>query len=214
MVVPQSINGKPVYKLSDSLFENYKWLTEVVLPNGLTSIGNRAFARSGLTHIVFPNSLVEIGKNAFEYTPVTEMVFPPSVKIIPTHVCYTCKKLKTVIIMGATEIGEYAFGFSEAITKLALPETLLNIKNGAFASCHGIGNVVLPASLNSIYGDFTCDLRGSIVALNDNLVWRPAAKPTVSLYSGITVYCNPGSTSQQHAHDWGMKTKLLSEYQH
>lgn len=214
VVVPQSINGKPVYKLSDSLFENYKWLTEVVLPNGLTSIGNRAFARSGLTHIVFPNSLVEIGKNAFEYTPVTEMVFPPSVKIIPTHVCYTCKKLKTVIIMGATEIGEYAFGFSEAITKLALPETLLNIKNGAFASCHGIGNVVLPASLNSIYGDFTCDLRGSIVALNDNLVWRPAAKPTVSLYSGITVYCNPGSTSQQHAHDWGMKTKLLSEYQH
>ena len=212
IVIPPSINGKQVYKLADSLFEGYRWLKEVVLPNGLTAIGNRTFTRTGLTHIVFPNSLVEIGQYAFEYTPITELVLPPSVKIVPTHMCYQCKKLKTVIIMGALEIGEYAFGWCETITKLALPETLLNIKNGAFAACSSIENVVLPASLQSIDGDFHCSISGSIVALNDNLVWRQASRPSVSLYNRITVYCNPGSTSQQHAHDWGMKTKLLSEY--
>ena len=114
--------------------------------------------------------------------------------------------------MGALEIGEYAFGWCETITKLALPETLLNIKDGAFAACSSIENVVLPASLQSIDGNFHCSISGSIVALNDNLVWRQASRPSVSLYNRITVYCNPGSTSQQHAHDWGMKTKLLSEY--
>ena len=214
VVVPQSINGKPVYKLADSLFENYKWLTEVVLPNGLTSIGSKTFRCTGLTHIVFPNSLVEIGAGAFEYTPITEIVFPPSVKIIPTHVCYTCKKLKTVIIMGATEIGEYAFAFCESITKLALPETLIMMKNAAFACCHALAEVVLPASLQSIYGDFKCSSTGVIVVLNDNLVWRPAAKDTISSIFVVTVYCNPGSTTQQHARDRGMKVKLLSEYQH
>ena len=213
VVIPPSIDGKQVYKLADSLFEGYRWLKEIVLPNGLTSIGNRAFTRTGLTHIVFPNTMVDIGQYAFEYTPITEIVLPPSVKIVPTHMCYHCEKLKTVIIMGAVEIGEYAFGWCKEVTKLALPETLLNIKNGAFAACNNIENVVLPASLQSIDGDFNCSLRGSIVVLNDNLVWRQANRPSVSLYSGITVYCNPGSTSQQHAHDWGMKTKLLSEYQ-
>ena len=50
-----------------------------------------------------------------------------------------------------------------------------------------------------------------IVVLNDNLVWKPAFKSHY-LGNNITIYCNPGSTSQQHARDWGMKMKLLSEY--
>lgn len=214
VVIPNEINGKPVLRLGNSLFENCKWLTEVTLPNRLISIGNKAFRSSTLTHIVFPASLTDIGEEAFAHAAITEMVFPPSVKIIPKQVCYTCNKLKTVIIMGAVEIGEYAFGFSDAITKLALPETLHVIKKGAFASCHGISDIVLPASLRSIYGDFNCSLRGSIVVLNDNLEWLPAAKPTAhGLLEKITIYCNPGSTSQKHALEWGMKMKYLSEYQ-
>lgn len=215
VTIPNQINGKPVLKLRDSLFENCLWITNITLPNGLTTIGRKVFKSSAVTHIVLPNTLIEIGEEAFAYSNITEIVLPPNIELVPNKMCYFCKKMKTVIIMGAKEIGEYAFAFSGNITKLALPETLLDIKNGAFASCNGIDNVVLPASLESIYGDFDCSLRGSIVVLNDNLVWRPASKPMVaSLTSGITIYCNPGSTSQQHARDWGMKMKFLSEYQH
>lgn len=213
VTIPNKINGKPVLKLCNSLFENCKWITEVTLPNELTTIGNKVFRSTTLTHIVFPNSIKEIGEEAFAYSAVTEMVFPPSIKVLPKNVCYNCKKLKTVIIMGAVEIGEYAFSFCDAITRLALPETLITIKNAAFSCCHALDNIILPASLQSIYGDFSCSLRGSIVALNDNLTWRPASKSHY-LGNNITIYCNPGSTSQQHARDWGMKMKLLSEYQH
>lgn len=213
VTIPNKINGKPVLKLCNSLFENCKWITEVTLPNELTTIGNKVFRSTTLTHIVFPNSIKEIGEEAFSYSAVTEMVFPPSIKVLPKNVCYSCKKLKTVIIMGAVEIGEYAFSFCDAITRLALPETLVTIKNAAFSCCHALDNIVLPASLQSVYGDFSCSLRGSIVVLNNDLVWRPASKSNY-LGSDITIYCNPGSTSQQHARDWGMKMKLLSEYQH
>lgn len=211
VTIPNTINGKPVLKLCNSLFENCKWVTEVTLPNALTTIGNKVFRNTTLTHIVLPNSINEIGEEAFAYSAVTEMVFPPSIKMLPKNVCYNCKKLKTVIIMGAVEIGEYAFSFCDAITKLALPETLITIKNAAFSCCHALDNIVLPASLQSIYGDFSCSLSGVVVVLNDNLVWRPASKLHY-LGNNITVYCNPGSTSQQHARDWGMKVKLLSEY--
>lgn len=211
--VPEKIDGKQVLRLGNSVFENCKWLTTVTLPNGLTSIGNKTFRSTTLTHIIFPNSIEEIGEEAFAYSAVTEMVFPPSIKVLPKSVCANCKKLKTVIIMGAVEIGEYAFSFCDAITRLVLPETVVNIKNAAFSCCHALDNIVLPASLQSIYGDFSCSLRGSVVVLNDNLVWRPASKSHY-LGNNITIYCNPGSTSQEHARDWGMKMKLLSEYQH
>lgn len=213
VTVPGKIDGQQVLKLGNSIFENCKWLTSVTLPNGLTAIGNKTFRSTTLTHIVFPNSIEEIGEEAFAYSSVTEMVFPPSIKVIPKNVCYNCKKLKTVIIMGAVEIGEYAFSFCDAITKLALPETVVTIKNAAFSCCHALDNVVLPVSLQSIYGDFSCSLRGTVVVLNDNLVWRPASK-THYLGNNITIYCNPGSTSQEHAREWGMKMKLLSEYHH
>ena len=211
--VPEKIDGKQVLRLGNSLFENCKWLTTVTLPNGLTSIGNKTFRNTTLTHIVFPNSIEEIGEEAFAYSAVTEMVFPPSIKVIPKQVCYTCKKLRTVIIMGAVEIRESAFCFCEAITKLALPDTLITMKDGALACCHALEEVVLPASLQSVYGDFHCSSRGRIVVLNDDMIWRPASK-SLTFVNGVTVYCNPGSTSQQHARDWGMKMKLLSEYQH
>lgn len=209
--VPEKIDGKQVLRLGNSVFENCKWLTTVTLPNGLTSIGNKTFRSTTLTHIVFPNSIEEIGEEAFAYSAITEMVFPPSIKVLPKSVCANCKKLKTVIIMGAVEIGEYAFSFCDAITRLVLPETVVNIKNAAFSCCHALDNIVLPASLQSIYGDFSCSLRGSVVVLNDNLIWRPASKSHY-LGNNITIYCNPGSTSQEHARDWGMKMKLLSEY--
>lgn len=211
--VPEKIDGKQVLRIGNSVFENCKWLTTVTLPNGLTSIGSKTFRSTTLAHIIFPNSIEEIGEEAFAYSAVTEMVFPPSIKVLPKNVCYSCKKLKTVIIMGAVEIGEYAFSFCDAITRLALPETLITIQNAAFSCCHALDNIILPASLQSIYGDFSCSLRGSVVVLNDNLIWRPASKSHY-LGNNITVYCNPGSTSQQHARDWGMKMKLLSEYQH
>ena len=215
IIIPSIISGKPVLKLGDSLFENCKWITGITLPSGLIAIGDKVFKNTTLTSIVFPNTLERIGEAAFAFSNVAEMVFPPSVKTIPTKVCEGCKKLHTVIIMGAIEIHPYAFSFCQKMNRLALPETLLTIQTAAFACCHELTTVVLPASLRSIYGDFSCSLRGSIVVLNDNIEWTPANKPMAhGLHAGITIYCNPGSTSQKHALEWGMKMKYLSEYQH
>lgn len=90
--VPAKVDGKQVLKLGNSIFENCKWITAVSLPNGMTSIGSKAFRKTMLTHIVFPNSIEEIGTEAFAYSAVTEMVFPPSIKVIPKSICDNCKK--------------------------------------------------------------------------------------------------------------------------
>lgn len=212
ITIPNKINGKTVLRLGNSLFENCKWITEVVLPNELTSIGNKAFRYTALTHIVFPHTIEELGAEAFAYSSITEIVFPPSVKQIPNRLCEKCEKLKTIIIMSAEEIGEYAFGFCSAVTKLALPETLVTIKNEAFCCCHGLDVIVLPASVQSAYTGLSGSMRGSVVVLNDDLVWT-RYRSSSTIHSWITIYCNPGSTSQEYARSNGMKMKLLSEYQ-
>ncbi len=209
--VPAKVDEKQVLKLGNSIFENCKWITAVSLPNGLTSIGSKAFRKTMLTHIVFPNSIEEIGTEAFAYSAVTEMVFPPNIKVIPKSICDNCKKLQTVIIMGAVEIEDYAFAFCDAMTKLALPETLIVVKNEAFCCCHALNDIVLPASLQKIYGGLRGAMKGAIVVLNDNLAWGPVPSHH-SNEPWVTIYCNPGSTTQEYARKCGMKMKLLSEY--
>ncbi|MBO7341330.1 MAG: leucine-rich repeat domain-containing protein, partial [Clostridia bacterium] len=49
-------------------FENCSSLTEITIPNSVTSIGNGAFENcSSLTAITIPNSVTSIGEYAFFY---------------------------------------------------------------------------------------------------------------------------------------------------
>jgi hypothetical protein len=41
-------------------------LISVTIPNGVTSIGNRAFANNQITNVIIPSSVTFIGENAFE----------------------------------------------------------------------------------------------------------------------------------------------------
>ena len=59
-----------------------------------------------------------------------------------------------------TKIGDGAFLNKEEITRVVIPEGLLNIGNGAFRSCTGLESVVFPSTLTSIgeYAFYNCAL--------------------------------------------------------
>lgn len=208
--VPDAINGKPVYRLGVSLFENCDWITNVTLPSSLRSIGSRAFKDCGVTRLVLPDTISEIGEEAFRWSKLMEIVFPKQVKTIPKSVCSLCCKLKTVVILGATSIGNCAFNHCP-IEKLVLPDTLQNIGQRAFGSL--LKEIILPISVQSLHGNSFDVVDGSIIVLNDNLEWlAPDKVGTVFCNERATIYCNPGSTSQQYARKHGIKMKPLSEY--
>ena len=48
-------------------------LSAVSLPDGLLSIGTRAFAQSGVTSVNLPDTLTFIADDAFDNTPVTTL---------------------------------------------------------------------------------------------------------------------------------------------
>lgn len=98
------------------------------LPNTLETIGDFAFAYSGLTNFNFvPDSVTYIGNSAFRSTGITEITFPSGVTEIGPSICHSCAALSSVTIQGnVTSIGGYAFT-GTAVTEIALPSSVTSL---------------------------------------------------------------------------------------
>lgn len=114
--------------------------TAIILPEGLTHIGNYAFYNSSETEspdivsITIPSSVASIGQRAF----------------------YRHRKLATLTLPeGVSSIGESAFNGCEALGTLTLPSSLKSLGNFAFAYCSGLNliwsYVRTPLSINNVF---------------------------------------------------------------
>lgn len=70
--IPAEIDGKQVVSIGASAFEGRQEITEAIFPEGLTSLGDRAFADcSNLTAVSIPVSLVNFGQDAINFDQIT-----------------------------------------------------------------------------------------------------------------------------------------------
>ena len=66
VVIPAAIEGKPVTAIGGMVFEGQKEIKSVTIPDGVISIGEGAFAYTGLTSVTIGNSVTSIGSRAFK----------------------------------------------------------------------------------------------------------------------------------------------------
>ena len=97
-----------VTSIGDSAFHGCIGLTDITIPDSVTSIGKYAFDHcSSLTNITIPDSVTSIGWEAFsDCTGLTSITIPESVKIIESYAFSGCSKLTEAYILNPDCITE------------------------------------------------------------------------------------------------------------
>ena len=146
--------ANPLY-YAKSLYLKDEKVTELIIPEGVTSIGEYAFRGcSGLTSVEIPNSVTSIGYQAFEdCSGLTSVEIPNSVTSIESYAFTGCSGLTSVEIPNSvTSIGYEAFYGCSGLTSVEIPNSVNSIGFQAFADCSGLTSVVIGNGVTS-FGD-------------------------------------------------------------
>lgn len=125
----------------------------VVIPDGVTSIGGSAFYQNKIiTTVTIPEGVTSIGKNAFyQCTNLFRVSLPDSLVSLGQSAFSGCEGLLSITLPEKLEIiGGSAFYECYNITKIAIPDSVTNIGSSAFKDCSGLASVTLSNNISEI----------------------------------------------------------------
>ena len=116
--------------------DNSSEIRQVVIEDGVTSIGACAFWNCQVLGANIPSSVTAIGNNAFYGSSIISVTIPSSVKTIGNSAFYNCQNLSTVTVCDGVEtIGQNAFRACTSLGAIALPASIGEVGSGAFFQC-------------------------------------------------------------------------------
>ena len=153
--IPAIIEGLPVREIVGNGYEQpilSRGVTSVVIPPGVTKIGNNAFDGCySLVSVIIPEGVIEIGEYAFKGCSITSINLPKSLKIIGEGAFNRCHNITAITISpGLNEIKSNTFEECTSLTNIVVPEGVTKIGNSAFEECTKLSTVSLPSSIQRI----------------------------------------------------------------
>lgn len=169
-----------VYDIEDRAFNKFEELTSIVIPEGVTRIGEETFSGcSSLTSVEIPESMAYVDAKAFDgcyrlssvknYTTVAYNALYdrewfskqhnewyaglPEGLVISGNVALTYKGTipsSLIIPEGVTHIAEGAFANSNELTSVTIPSSVISIGQSAFENCVCLATINIPENIKSV----------------------------------------------------------------
>lgn len=156
--IPGEVGGAKVTRIghrANIAFSSCNELTEISIPDGVTSIEGYAFSNcSGLKKLMIPESVTSIGANAFDGTPWLESEREKNPIVVVNGIVIDAQTAsgKVTIPEGVTVIGDMAFNNCNDLTEVIIPESVTSIGQMAFDFCTGLTEIRIPGSVTNIGG--------------------------------------------------------------
>jgi hypothetical protein len=150
IVIPEGIT-----QIYESAFSGNEHITSVIIPEGVTHIGSNAFFNcKKLEDIVIPQSVIHIGGSAFNNTIWFENKTDDFVIINGNLLKYQGEDDVIEIPYGVTNIASGIFGVHylkpKYISKINIPNSVIQLNTNPFAYTNGLDVLELPNSIRYI----------------------------------------------------------------
>lgn len=199
-----SANEIPIYSFKD----NGNHLTNLVLPNSLTSIASGAFCGcTGLTSIFISSLINNIKSEAFENCTNLRITVDPNNPYYMNSDDVLFNKDQTLLIFSSalktgsytipssvTSIGIAAFYGNKNLTSINIPSSVTSMGIGAFYGCEGLTSITIPSSVTNIgiqtfescKGLTTINIPSSVTAIRDYAFANCIGLTSINIPSSVT----------------------------
>ena len=153
VIVPEEVDGKPVYAIGKQAFADNDRVAEVQLPDRLRSIASGAFMDcSNLQRIDLPSGLMELQGEAFMNCKNLQRIrIPEGVTAIRGNTFDGCAGLESVELHdGITAIHAFAFRGCSSLETIELPSGITEIREQTFAECGDLRSIDIPEGVTKI----------------------------------------------------------------
>lgn len=134
--------------ICDFAFNACRYLEEIVIPNSVVRLGNRAFSGCcfNLKEIVIPDSVIEIGEEAFSgCSNLKSIQLPQHVKKISKNCFASCESIESIIIPNEVqEIEEFSFFLCKKLASITFTNTIRKIGESVFYGCENLKTIIIP----------------------------------------------------------------------
>ena len=140
------------FEYAENVFVNDELLTDLVIPDDVTSISTYAFSPcSSLITVYIPSNVSRIGNYSFRSCDnLKEVTIDNGVKEIGIGAFSTCDKLEKVVVPNSvTAIGESAFSTCRNLTEINIPNSITKIEPNTFSGT-GISHIEISNNITEI----------------------------------------------------------------
>ncbi|MBP3694938.1 MAG: leucine-rich repeat protein [Thermoguttaceae bacterium] len=191
-----------VTEIGDFAFCNCFDLCSVRLPNGIRSIGDHAFGDCAeLNSLELPDSLTQIGDLAFTNCPFTSLTLPENVTHLGERLFWNCERLMEICVSP----GNTHFKSIDGILFTADGKILIHVPGG-----RKLAEYIVPDGVTKI-GDFAFEDCDTLTAVTFPDSVTKIGLDAFCWCENLTLFGNPDSCAEEYAKEYELKFQEIAQ---